>query len=70
MHYMQVRSPKHNTLAGLMFSKNPLLLVFLVLAAISAMKMVYQGESKIEQMERISRICATLPQPHPDCNVH
>ncbi len=53
-----------------MLSKNPLLLVFLVLAAISAMKMVYQGESRIEQMERISRICATLPQPHPDCNVH
>lgn len=53
-----------------MFSKNPLILVFLVLAAMSMMKMVYQGESNIEQMERISRICATLPQPHPDCHAH
>ena len=53
-----------------MLSKNPLLVVFLVLATISMVKMVYQGESRIEQMERISRICATLPQPHPDCNVH
>jgi hypothetical protein len=67
---MKVASLKHNTIAGLMFSKNPIFVVFLVLAAISAMKMVYQGESKIEQMERISRICASLPQPHPDCNVH
>jgi len=67
---MKVASLKHNMTAGPMFSKNPIFVVFLVLAAMSAMKMVYQGESKIEQMERISRICATLPQPHPDCHVH
>lgn len=51
-----------------MFRKNPLILVFLVLAAITSMKMVYQGETKIDQMERIQRICSTLPQPHPDCS--
>jgi len=47
--------------------KNPFVFIFLVLAAVSTMKMVYQGENNIEQMERISRICSTLPQPHPDC---
>jgi hypothetical protein len=50
--------------------KNPLFVVLLVFASMTMMKMVYQGESNIEQMERISRICATLPQPHPDCHAH
>jgi len=50
-----------------MMTKNPFIFVFLILSALIMTKMVYQGESKIEQMERISRICATLPQPHPDC---
>jgi hypothetical protein len=48
-------------------SKNPMLYVLFVLVAMTSVKMVYQGENNIEQMERISRICATLPQPHPDC---
>ena len=47
-------------------TKNPLVVVFFILAAISSVKMVYQGESN-QQTERIQRICATLPQPHPDC---
>ena len=47
--------------------RNPLLYVFFVLAAMTMMKMVYQGETQIDQTERIQRICATLPQPHPDC---
>ena len=48
-------------------SKNSMLYVLFVLVAITSVKMVYQGESKIEQMERLARVCATLPQPHPDC---
>ena len=47
--------------------RNPLIYVFFVLAAMTMMKMVYQGEDNIEQMQRIQRICATLPTQHPDC---
>jgi hypothetical protein len=49
-----------------MFSKNPIFVVFLVLAVMSMTKMMYKNDS-MEHKERISRICAALPQPHPDC---
>ena len=48
--------------------RNPFFYMLLVLVAMTSMKLVYQGENKIEQMERISRICSTIPQPHPDCD--
>ena len=47
--------------------KNPLIYMLLILVAMTSLKMVYQGETQIDQTERIQRICATLPQPHPDC---
>jgi hypothetical protein len=46
--------------------RNPIILVFLVLSMVSMTKMVYQTKNN-NQSERIQRICATLPQPHPDC---
>lgn len=47
--------------------RNPFVYMLLILVAMTSLKMVYQGEDHIDQMERISRICASLPTPHPDC---
>ena len=48
-------------------TRNPLFYVILVFAIISMMKIVYKSDNN-RQMQRIQRICATLPQPHSNCN--
>jgi len=49
-----------------MRSINPVIVVFFILATMSITKMTQQSNLNAER-ERVQRICATLPQPHPDC---
>ena len=49
-----------------MRSINPVFVVFFILATMSITKMLNQNHLNVER-ERVQRICATLPQPHPDC---